>query len=363
MDNPDFSAQALRQAQVQMPEHGGRLRRAVAEYGIPLERWVDLSTGINPCGWTIPLIDNQTFMRLPENDDELEAAAAEYYGSSDLVPVAGSQEAIRELPRIRQQLFGESRVGVIAPGYEEHRYHWQLNGHQVERLAAEQIETELHRFDCLVLINPCNPSAVRFDQATLARWHQQLAARGGWLVIDEAFLDTEPQQSMIQPQMPSGLIVLRSLGKFFGLAGLRVGFLFADAEIRQMLSRAIGHWSIATPSRWLATRALWDTSWQQEARTWLESSRQRLVRLLEEALEDLPGSLQGRGLASTGLFVTVQIDDAAELAHRLAQQGILVRYFEPYSSLRFGLPGNEHEWRHLARSLTEATAAESQIQV
>lgn len=327
-----------------IPEHGGRLQRAAREYGIPAGHWLDLSTGINPFGWTVPPIDTQCFLRLPETDDGLETAASEYYGSSDLLPMAGSQEAIRELPRTRNRRFGRSRVAVISPGYEEHRYHWQLNGHRVKLLPVEQIESVLDQIDCLVVINPCNPSAVRFTAATLTGWHQRLAARNGWLIVDEAFIDPDPQQSMIRPEMPPGLIVLRSLGKFFGLAGLRVGFLFADKQVRIPLSRTIGPWSIATPSRWLATQALEDFGWQRRTRELLASSRRRLVLLLEEKL--------AKPTASTELFVTLQIDTARALAHQLAQNAILVRHFEQERCLRFGLPGIEDQWRQLTNALS-----------
>jgi len=328
-----------------IPQHGGRLQRAAREYDIPLMHWIDLSTGINPRGWPVPPLAADDFIRLPEADDGLEAAAADYYGSADLLPVAGSQEAIRELPRIRLERFGRARVGVLAPGYEEHRYHWQRNGHQVERLAADQIEAALERLDCLVVINPCNPSALRFERSRLERWQQRLAARNGWLVVDEAFLDAEPEQSLIRPLMPEGLVVLRSLGKFFGLAGLRVGFLFAADTIRQALLGSIGHWSVATASRRVAQAALRDLEWQRAARMQLARGRQRLVQLLETTLQ--------RPVMSTALFATLEHPDARRLADQLAQHAILVRYFEQPQRLRFGLPGHEEQWQRLSRALSE----------
>lgn len=328
-----------------MPEHGGRLQRAAREHGIPLAHWIDLSTGINPRGWPVPPLATDDFARLPEADDGLETAAADYYGSADLLPVAGSQEGIRELPRIRLERFGRARVGILSPGYEEHRYHWQRNGHQVELLDGRQIEAALERLDCLVVINPCNPSALRFEPALLERWHRRLAARNGWLVVDEAFLDGEPEQSLIRPRMPEGLVVLRSLGKFFGLAGLRVGFLFAAAEIRQALLASIGHWSIATPARRIASAALRDRGWQQATRERLARDRQRLVALLETTL--------GGPVMSTALFATLERADAEQLAEQLARHAILVRHFDQPQRLRFGLPGPETQWQRLTRALTD----------
>ncbi len=127
---------------------------------------------------------------------------------------------------------GSARVGVLDPAYAEHGFRWQQAGHEVECLEADQIEDRLAALDVLVLINPCNPSAIRFNPDQLRSWHSMLAQRGGWLLVDEAFIDATPEQSLITDPMPSGLIVLRSLGKFFGLAGIRVGAVCADASVR-----------------------------------------------------------------------------------------------------------------------------------
>jgi len=333
------------------PEHGGGVNAAARRYGIPREQWLDLSTGINPEVWPVPEIPPALFTRLPEADDELESTAADYYGSDQLLALAGSQQAIQELPRLRLALNGVGRVGVLTPGYAEHRHHWQLNGHSVEAVSAAQIEARLPQLDVLVLINPCNPSTCRFEPGQLEAWRQQLARRGGWLVVDEAFIDATPELSLIAPEIPDGLILLRSLGKFFGLAGLRVGFLFADDAIRAALATRIGPWAIANPSRWLAARALQDRAWQQGARQRLDEQRRRLVQLLHDHIQEhLPGSVR-----STSLFAWVETDAARRIGRRLALQGVLVREFDEPPGLRFGLPGEERQWQRLAQALREAT--------
>ena len=193
--------------------------------------------------------------RLPEDDDGLEQAAARYYGTGNLLPVAGSQAAIQALPRLRPP----GRVGVIAPGYGEHAHAWRGPDTRSGRCRSTAIEAALPDLDVLVLIHPNNPTGARFPRADLLRWHGTLAARGGWLVVDEAFMDATPEESLADLSPRPGLIVLRSLGKFFGLAGARVGFVLADPAVTRPLAALLGPWTIAAPSRWVAAQALADT--------------------------------------------------------------------------------------------------------
>lgn len=325
------------------PVHGGRLQDAVARFGIPRERWLDLSTGINPLGWPVPVLPAELFNRLPEVEDGLVEAAQAYYGSADLLPVSGSQAAIERLPWLRLCLHGRSRVKVLEPGYTEHGYHWRRAGHRVSSVAADAVDVALDETDVLVLINPGNPSAVCFDPARMRDWHRRLQARGGWLIVDEAFIDVTPVLSLIQWRMPKGLIVLRSLGKFFGLAGLRVGFTFAAPELLKALALEIDPWAISHPSRYLATRALRDLAWQQRARESLRWEQKRLQRLVQRCV---PGEV-----GSTAFFVWVRTPVAAEIWQGCARQGVLLRLFEQPSSLRIGLPADEAQWQRLEKAL------------
>ena len=323
-----------------MLEHGGALRAAVARYGIPLDDWLDLSTGIHPHGWPPPsMIPPVVWQRLPEPDDGLEAAAATYYGTPHLLPVAGSQAAIQALPLLRKT----GRVGVLNPSYAEHAHAWRRAGHQVELLATDGLDAALDRFDALVIVNPNNPTGVRFPSATLLGWRERLVARGGWLVVDEAFMDATPAESLaIHTGLP-GLIVLRSLGKFFGLAGARVGFVLAEPALLERMSEHSGPWTVAGPSRWVAKQALVDRTWQEETRLGLARFGKRLADLLGRQ-----GLLVAGG---TGLFQWVSMPDAAFWQDALARRGILVRYFADPPGLRFGLPGSESAWRRLELTL------------
>jgi len=320
-------------------EHGGRLRAVAARYDRPLAQWLDLSTGINPWGWPAPPIPAGQWLRLPEEGDGLEAAAQAYYGVDALLPVAGSQAAIQMLPRLR----APSTVGVLSPSYSEHYQAWKGAGHEVLSLSADAIAGSLARLDVLVICRPNNPDGLLLEADLLLTWRQQLAARGGWLVVDEAFVDAQPELSLAPHSGEEGLILLRSLGKFFGLAGARVGFVLARPHLLEVLAERLGPWTISGPSRQVARGALSDIQWQARMRPQLQQASERLARLLTR-----------HGLAPVGgtpLFQLVAVPQAERLYERLASQGVLVRLFRELSCLRFGLPGDASQWRRLARVL------------
>ncbi|MDG4552471.1 MAG: threonine-phosphate decarboxylase CobD [Candidatus Contendobacter sp.] len=327
-----------------MLEHGGGLRAAAERYGIPLSDWLDLSTGINPNGWPPPPIPATVWRRLPEPDDGLEAAAAAYYGVESLLPVAGSQAAIQALPLLR----ASGRVGVLNPTYAEHAHAWRRAGHRVEALPAEGLDATVDRLDTLVLVHPNNPTGVRFPLKSLLDWRERLAARGGWLVIDEAFMDATPVESVARHASLPGLVVLRSLGKFFGLAGARVGFVLAEPALLEGLRKQLGPWTVAGPSRWVAMQALADRVWQEETRLGLARSGKRLADLLKR--QGLPV------VGGTGLFQWAPLPDAEFWRDALARRGILVRRFADPLGLRFGLPDGEPAWRRLELALAGVRA-------
>jgi len=320
-----------------MLEHGGRLREAARRFGIPLADWVDLSTGINPWPYPVPPLAPAVWQRLPETDDGLEAAAAGYYGSPLLLPVAGSQAAIQALPAC----FPPGRVVTLAPTYAEHPHAWR--GHAVRALPAAAIDAAVDDADTLLLVQPNNPDGQHFGRHRLLAWHARLSARGGRLIVDEAFLDAEPEDSLVPLASQPGLIVLRSVGKFFGLAGARVGFAFAEAAVLDALAERLGPWAVSAPARAVTAAALSDGAWQASAR-----------RQLVEASARLSGLLARHGLAGgsgTALFQWRPRPDAAAIHARLAGQGILTRLFDAPAGLRFGLPGAESEWTRLDAAL------------
>jgi len=319
-----------------MLAHGGRLIQAAQRYGIALDQWLDVSTGINPIGWPIPQIPEGAWRRLPEDEDGLLEVAQDYFAVRDLLPVAGTQAAIQALPSLR----APSRVGVLAPTYAEHGHAWQCAGHQV---CAWNARMPIDDFDVLVIVNPNNPTGETFSAEQILDWQAQLSKRQGWLVIDEAYVDPTPAASVVSHGGSGGLIVLRSLGKFFGLPGARVGFVVGQAELLARLQALLGPWSVPGPSRWLASMAMADTAWQAAERTRLALQRDRLHGLLSRC------GLSPAG--GTALFQWVCRADAVDLHDCLARQGVLTRLFTAPASLRIGLPGVEPQWMKLECAL------------
>ncbi|MEH6419136.1 threonine-phosphate decarboxylase CobD [Pseudomonas sp. CGJS7] len=329
-----------------MLEHGGRLLRAAQRYGIPAGEWLDLSTGINPEAWAVPEIPARAWHRLPEDDDGLIDIARNYYGAADLLPVAGSQAAIQALPQLR----AAARVGVLAPGYAEHAHAWRRAGHAVETASAAELFARADAFDVVVLIHPNNPGGDTFERDDLLALHARLAARGGWLLIDEAFIDATPERSLCADSSRAGLIVLRSVGKFFGLAGARAGFVCAEPDVLEALRDHLGPWSLTGPARYVLRHALADRDWQSAMRTRLIAQGERLAAMLR---------VHGFAPSGGSAFFQWRRDPHALQWHEaLARRGILTRWFEQPASLRFGLPGAEYEWQRLDQALAEvATSA------
>lgn len=323
-----------------MLEHGGNLVAASQKHHIKQEDWLDLSTGINPKGWPVPAsLPARLWLHLPIENDGLIDSAQRYYGCEHLLAVAGSQAAIQALPRLREH----SRVGILAPAYAEHSHAWRQAGHIVIELESSAIDAALPELDVLVIINPNNPTAQLFSPSQLLAWHSQLAQHGGWLIVDEAFMDTTPEYSLIDKHPQQGLIILRSIGKFFGLAGLRVGFVFATPNLLRELAELLGPWPIAQASRYLTQLALSDTKWQQQQQQMLPKSSQRLKTLLTHY--NLPPS------GGCALFQWVCTHQAEKWHEQLAQQGIFSRLFTAPLSLRFGLPSSEQDWQRLTQAL------------
>ncbi|MFT6914058.1 MAG: cobalamin biosynthetic protein CobC [Motiliproteus sp.] len=323
------------------------------------------------------------WQQLPDEGDRLHAVAAGYYGSESILPVSGSQAAIESLPRLR----APGRVGILSPAYAEYGYQWQRHGHSVAALNAAELEARLPQLDVVVVIRPNNPTAECLSAPRLLRWLAVLRLHGGWLVVDEAFLDASPDSgllSLIGETPREGLIVLRSVGKFFGLAGIRLGFVWASAALLEAIAELQPVWSVSSVARWAGAIALEDSQWQTQMRRRLGLESRRLEALLlslpqlqlqlQSQLQSQQGSQpqqQPWRCASTPLFCTVSIGDgvgdgiddappgtAAGIFRQLAERGVLIRYFEQSQPqpqpqlLRLGLPANEHAWQRLGAALS-----------
>lgn len=342
--------------------HGGRLRAAAVEYNIPLADWLDLSTGINPTPYPAPPIPAEVWQRLPEDEDDLPAIAAAAYGCpAPALPLPGSQAAIQTLPAVLAALNPDlhgTPLAIAAPTYAEHPAAWARAGHPLLALPLADFAHAIAGNTSLrlaLLVLPNNPTGERLSAAELLTIADTLATRGGWLIVDEAFADADgPSPLAVVAGTHPGLLVLRSLGKFFGLAGARVGFLLGPAAVREELARQLGPWPVNGPARWLAARALADADWQTAQRQQLTAASHRLAALLA------PLTADQQPAAGCALFRWLPLPDsrtAAALYEHCARRGILLRRFDPTDpypappALRFGLPPDEAGWTRLTAAL------------
>jgi cobalamin biosynthesis protein CobC len=321
--------------------HGGRIDLAGSLYPSAPKPWIDLSTGINPIPWPVPAISPARYQRLPFAREiaEMAAAAAAAYGlpaNATMLPVPGSEIAIRLLPR----MIGDGRVGILAPTYGSHATAWRAAGADVHEF-TELPDPGRPDLKTLIVVNPNNPDGRIVSRADLAAFARAMTSNGGRLIVDEAFADVRPEVSLLAlPELPAGTIVLRSLGKFFGLAGLRVGFVIATEPDVSVWRQMLGDWPVSGPACEIATSALRGTDWIAATRKRLAKDRKRLDEVLGPAGLKL--------LGGTDLFGLFEAPDRTDLLDHFAQAGILVRGFtETSRHYRFGLPADEAGWRRL----------------
>ncbi len=323
--------------------HGGSLREARVLFPHAPEPWIDLSTGINPVAYPVPPLPADAFTRLPEPEAlaELEACAARAYGVADpsfVVAAPGTQILISALPR----LFPLRAVAVLGPTYGEHAAAWAQAGAAVTETSDFGA---LAAADGAVLCNPNNPDGRRLAPERLVALARRMAARGGLLIVDEAFADLEPPPLSLAPSLPlPGAIVLRSFGKTYGLAGLRLGFALADAETAARIRAGLGPWAVSGAAIAIGRKALEDEAWFGDTAERLAANAKRLDALLE--------SVGATVIGGTSLFRLAETPRAAELFDKLGRAGIYVRRFgtQPHR-LRFGLPADGAQWRRLEAAL------------
>lgn len=341
-----------------MLEHGGNILDAIAQFRRPREDWLDLSTGINPHAYPVACLADDAWQRLPETDPTLVQAASHYYQAGELLAVAGTQAAIQALPILRRhdsrKSFGSigsidtpARVSIASPTYAEHAYQWSRAGHAVREISYQCFDAAALDCDVMVVCNPNNPTGATVAPQRLLACAEQLARRGGWLVVDEAFADMTPALSVASYAARPGLIVLRSIGKFFGLAGLRLGFVAAETTLLVALSDMLGPWAISGPAQQIGKSALQDRPWQSAMCCRLAAEGQRLNALL---------AAHGLAAQGTALFQWCRQTNAATattLWRHMAQHGIWVRLFtQAACGVRFGLPPDEFDWQRLTQALS-----------
>jgi cobalamin biosynthetic protein CobC len=318
--------------------HGGRMGEAAASFPQAPLPWIDLSTGINPHGWTGPRADFAALQRLPDPQETaaLEAAAAAYFGvdPARVAAVPGAESGLRLLPR----LSGAADVGILSPTYGGHAEAWASGGCMVH--TAPTLEA-LPATAALVIVNPNNPDGRQIQPDVL----NALVTDTRLVIVDESFGDVTPALS-VAPQAHDRLIVLRSFGKFFGLAGVRLGFVIAGPGITAGVRAAFGDWPVSAEALAAGTKAYAAPEWARATRTSLQQDAGRLDAMLAGAGLKL--------LGGTSLFRLVATPQAAKWFTHLASHGLLIRPFaQEQNWLRFGLPGNEAAWSRLQAALRQ----------
>jgi cobalamin biosynthetic protein CobC len=327
--------------------HGGRLNAVAELYQIPLEEWIDLSTGISPISYPIPNIPQNIWQQLPQPSDGLIEAAKQYYDTENISVTSGSQAVISRLPSLylKHTKKSPSKIDVWLPevGYKEHERSWQEAAFNIKRYKHLPTAENLTLHAIVVVINPNNPTGELHEQHRLKVLLELVESLSGWLIIDEAFMDVvSANQSLIHLTTNKHLFVLRSVGKFFGLAGIRIGFLSAHPQWLNKLKQLSSPWEVNGPAQFIAELALNDHSWQSKQREQLMVLSIKLEQLLTEVFVEPNNSfIQNIEISGCGLFKTLVHPQATELYEKFCRQGLYVRLCDENNALRFGIPDQE----------------------
>lgn len=331
---------------VPIPRHGGDLVHAQSQYGTPQGGWLDLSTGINPVCYPAPPIDAAELAALPGRDDQdalIEAARAAYGLPTGvpLIATPGTEIALRLLPFVAPA----GAVAIVGPTYESHRDAWATTKRHVVEIS--EIGDIPDNAAIVVLANPNNPDGRILAPTNLDDLAARLASRAGVLVVDEAFADLDPKVSIMPSLDAVPAVVLRSFGKFFGLAGLRLGFVGGSATIVDQLRTLLGDWPVSNAALTIGRAALADRHWQIATRLEIAGKAEHMQAIMHRHGLPIVGG--------TDLFTLVEHPTAFLIHTHLAKVGIWTRSFsDRLDRIRFGLPANETSFVRLDEGLQAA---------
>ncbi|MEO0411323.1 MAG: threonine-phosphate decarboxylase CobD [Pseudomonadota bacterium] len=325
--------------------HGGALDQLEQQFPRARKPWIDLSTGINPWPWPVPpslLQQPGLLAALPTQRDwqACRTAMATSFGVAEdyVLPVPGTAMAIALLPHV----IPADEVACLTPSYGDHERSWRNAGARISALPTDLEVAD--SADAAVLCNPNNPDGRLFCKDALRALHQRLKKRGGTLIVDEAYGELCPDRSLARHVDADGLVVLRSFGKFFGLAGVRLGAVIAAPALLQKIAQLLGDWPISSVALKLGAAAYCDQAFAEETRARLARARERLDALLEDAGITVSGG--------TDLFRYIEATDSHALWESLARSGIYTRRFEwTQRHLRLGLPANTEQEDRLKSAL------------
>ncbi len=332
-------------------EHGGALDGAMERFGGAIDDWIDLSTGINPEVFPLPLIGPEIWNRLP--DEKLLASAlrtaSDYYGARSEAGIAaapGTQALIQNIP----DLVTKGEVAILGPTYQEHEQSFRQAGWTVSN--CRSVDDIPQSAKVAVVVNPNNPDGRVIAADVLLDLAKRLDGKGGFLIVDEAFADPHPEVSICAHASMNGLIVLKSFGKFFGLGGLRLGFALSTSDIAQTLSLRLGPWAVSGPALAIAIHAFSEKELLAAYMARLSARRMLLTNALAEA-----GRVE---IGGTMLFSLVEFRQAHLLYEELCKQHVLTRKFGYAPQwLRFGLPLDENAADILRQRLRKALSTVS----
>ncbi|MCT4655005.1 MAG: threonine-phosphate decarboxylase CobD [Cohaesibacter sp.] len=331
-----------------MQDHGGNIDQAIQLFGGAPESWLDLSTGINRLPYPLPHLPSHCWTDLPTQKAKaslIKAAQKAYGTKAALTPLAGAQAAIQMLPRQKLMQSGpESSARILTPTYNEHEICARAAGWTVTH--AQTLD-ELRGADLAIVVNPNNPDGQCHKPQDLLA----LANDVGTLIVDESFCDPRPDLS-ITPFVGEqrNLYVLRSFGKFFGLAGLRLGFILGHEQDIAAIESWTGPWPVSGAAIEIGKKALEDKNWASETISRLHDDCVQMDALAKEAGWQLVGGCE--------LFRLYHTQDAAASQQALARSAIWSRIF-PWSPtlVRLGLPGDRSEWEQTKTAFRESAHA------
>lgn len=322
-----------------MRDHGGGIDAAAARWGGRRADWLDLSTGINPRPYPVVRLPADAWTALPDRaaTGALMNAARRFWRVPDGVAGLSAPGASALIARI-PSLLPPGKVAIAARTYNEHAAAFAHAGWKVVTPAVGNHAGPGTAVDvqARVVVHPNNPDGTSWDGAVPAGCRL--------LVVDESFCDTRPEASLIHLASRPGVLVLKSFGKFWGLAGLRLGFAFGDPALIEGLGAALGPWPVSGPALAIGARALADLDWAAQTRARLDADARRLDALMKTA--------GARVLGGTSLFRLYDTGKAQRWQDHLARHRIWTRVF-PYAGawLRLGLPGSEDGWARLQAAL------------
>ncbi len=329
--------------------HGGELIKAAKDYGIEPFKWLDLSTGINPNGYFIKDLPQSCFHRLPDPSDlsDLEAIARKTYSVPEgvgLIAAAGSEALIQALP----QIFPTMKVAIVSPTFSSHEGAWLRYGHDVQLVDSLD---DVGEATIVVVVNPNNPDGTITKPKKFRKLAESLKAKGGALIVDEAFADCSPEMSYVPLHDNGSVIVLRSIGKFYGLAGLRLGFAVGPERFLDRLRGLMGDWAVSGPAIELGQKALSDTEWA--------TKNLQLLKLQSKLHKAVYERLSLKVVGGTLLFNLIEVTDARTLHHELAKRAIWTRRFDYNPNwLRIGLCKSQSDLKQFEALLKDALEAQ-----